>query len=384
VALTQLDHSPQKGKASVGRSGALSNRRPPSRGSRSSRQSVADSLHLIHTQEELEDIVVPRVVNIEVQLESDTKKNNTEERKQSTKITNIIKGSSHSFREQLEEPVIYKQKAEEQYFSPKGFNANQEIRKKLFETRHRRSIGSSNPLLSITLEAEESFRRIKEEVARLAARRRSSSDISESGTQSDVYSHKSAPELQWRKALKKGNEERESLLETACPILEKGEENRSSSDADAIISDRESIADSGIVNRRTVIKIHEKKSKSATDLIAQSSTPSWSRDLHTRRSLRESKEEAPTRIIPVHIDPELEGGINVSIVNPSDIPRKDSTSRMYVRQSDSENRPSRASAFNIKLVHRAHHTGGRRETQLDQAGKGKEESSGSKGCRSAV
>lgn len=349
VALTRLDHSPQKGKASVGRSGALSNRRPPSRGSRSSRRSSADSLHLIQDQQYLEeDLVIPRVVNIEVQLEGDKGCKPVEQKIKVKHTKDLIEGK-FTFREQLQEPISCKHKTEENWKHKESFNANQEIRRKLYETRHRRSIGGSNPLLNFTSEAEESFKRIKEEVAQLAAKRRSSSDISESWPPSNVHSTVSAPEYQRSEVLKKWNEERESLLESASAILEKeGEEHRSSSEADVVISDRESIADSGLVNRRTVIKINEKKSKSATNLIAENSTPLWIRDLETRRSLRGRKEESNSRVIPIHIDSEFEGGINVSIVNQSESPRRDSTSRMYVRQCDSENRPSRASAFNVR------------------------------------
>ncbi|XP_064091794.1 serine/arginine repetitive matrix protein 2-like isoform X2 [Macrobrachium nipponense] len=348
LALTHLDHSLQKGKAFVGRSGALSNRRPPSRESRSSRRSSADSLQLLQDQADLEeDLVIPRVVNIEVQVESQSKESKSREQKSGEKTFNSAQNRDFTFREQLQESKLYK--TNEKRKGLDSFSANQEIRKKLFETRNRRTLGGSNPLLSSTHESEESFRRIKEEVARLAAKRRSSSDISELWPPSDVTSNSSVTDSQRSEAARRWNEERESLLESASTIFEReGEENRSSSEADFVISDRESIADSGLVNRRTVIKISEKKSKSATNLISENPVPLWIRDLQTRRSLRSGKDQSTTRVIPIEVDPSFEGGINVSIVNQPEPPRKESTSRMYVRQSDSENRPSRASAFNVR------------------------------------
>ncbi|XP_066989259.1 LOW QUALITY PROTEIN: uncharacterized protein [Macrobrachium rosenbergii] len=348
LALTHLDHSLQKGKAFVGRSGALSNRRPPSRESRSSRRSSADSLQLLQDQADLEeDLVIPRVVNIEVQVESQNKESKSREQKSGEKAFSSAQNRDFTFREQLHEPKLYK--TNEKRKGLDSFSANQEIRKKLFETRNKRTLGGSNPLLSSTYESEESFRRIKEEVARLAAKRRSSSDISELWPPSDVTSNTSVTDSQRSEAARRWNEERESLLESASTIFEReGEENRSSSEADFVISDRESIADSGLVNRRTVIKISEKKSKSATNLISENPVPLWIRDLQTRRSLRSGKDQSTTRVIPIEVDPSFEGGINVSIVNQPEPPRKESTSRMYVRQSDSENRPSRASAFNVR------------------------------------
>ncbi|XP_068225822.1 serine/arginine repetitive matrix protein 2-like [Palaemon carinicauda] len=349
LALTHLDHSLQKGKAFVGRSGALSNRRPPSRESRSSRRSSADSLQLLQDQADLEeDLVIPRVVNIEVQVENDNKDSkNGDHQKSSEKPINCVRNRDFTFREQLQEPKLYR--THEKRRGLDSFSANQEIRKKLFETRNKKTFGGSNPLLSSTHESEESFRRIKEEVARLAAKRRSSSDITELWPPSDLTSNTSVTDSQRSEAARKWNEERESLLESASTIFEReGDENRSSSEADFVISDRESIADSGLVNRRTVIKISEKKSKSATNLISENPVPLWIRDLQTRRSLRSGKDQSTTRVIPIEVDPAFEGGINVSIVNQPEPPRKESTSRMYVRQSDSENRPSRASAFNVR------------------------------------
>ncbi|XP_037804195.1 uncharacterized protein LOC119598600 isoform X2 [Penaeus monodon] len=362
VALTRLDHSYQKGKASVGRSGALSHRRPPSRGSRSSRRSSADSLHLLLDQQEVEeDLVVPRVVNIEVQLENSSKEE--EDARKKSRIEDDPPSASRksearpSFSEEKNEvPTPSSAKAEEdrawEGSCCSSVDHRSEIRRRLFESRHRRSgalVGGSNPLLNhFSSEAEESYRRIKEEVTRLAAKRRSSSDISGSRPPSEseaTHDHK--------QQLRRWSEERDSsFLESASVTLgREGEDNRSSSEADVVISDRESIADSGLVNRRTVITINEKKSKSATSLTPEDSTPLWIRDLQTRRSLRlGGKDEAASnsRVIPIHIDPDFDGGINVSIVSQPDPSRRDSTSRMYVRQSDSENRPSRASAFNVR------------------------------------
>ncbi|XP_042235509.1 uncharacterized protein LOC121875150 isoform X2 [Homarus americanus] len=406
VALTRLDHSPQKGKAYVGRSGALSHRRPPSR---SSRRSSADSLQLLLDQQDLDtDLVIPRVVNIEVQFEGKAKDRKQKERQVAGKQTGSFKehrderqfackqirdvkdhreetdinhtqaedtkehkkqrhfpcrdtrdfkNHSLSFREELNDALEAKHKPErkqEESNKPRGLDARQEIRRKLFENRYRRSdasVGGSNPLLNnFSSESEESFRRIKEEVARLAAKRRSSSDISDSRTPSDYsFSCGSAQEDERRESLRRWSEERESVFDSASLLLDKNlEENRSSSEADVVISDRESIADSGLVNRRTVITINEKKSKSASSLTPEEpTTPLWVRDLQTRRSLR-GKDQAPPRLIPIEIDQDFEGGINVSIVSQTEPNRKDSTSRMYVRQSDSENRPSRASAFNVR------------------------------------
>ncbi|ROT64525.1 hypothetical protein C7M84_017531 [Penaeus vannamei] len=362
VALTRLDHSYQKGKASVGRSGALSHRRPPSRGSRSSRRSSADSLHLLLDQQEVEeDLVVPRVVNIEVQLESSAKEEEDAEKK--SRLEDDPPSASRksearpSFSEEKKEvPPPSSAKPEEdrawEGSCCSSVDHRSEIRRRLFESRHRRSgglVGGSNPLLNhFSSEAEESYRRIKEEVTRLAAKRRSSSDISGSRPPSEseaTHDHK--------QQLRRWSEERDSsFLESASVTLgREGEDNRSSSEADVVISDRESIADSGLVNRRTVITINEKKSKSATSLTPEDSTPLWIRDLQTRRSLRlGGKDEAASnsRVIPIHIDPDFDGGINVSIVSQPEPSRRDSTSRMYVRQSDSENRPSRASAFNVR------------------------------------
>ncbi|XP_063602241.1 serine/arginine repetitive matrix protein 2-like isoform X1 [Penaeus indicus] len=362
VALTRLDHSYQKGKASVGRSGALSHRRPPSRGSRGSRRSSADSLHLLLDQQDVEeDLVVPRVVNIEVQLENSGKEEEDTQKK--SRIEDDPPSASRksearpSFSEEKNEaPTPSSAKAEEdrawEGSCCSSVDHRSEIRRRLFESRHRRSgalVGGSNPLLNhFSSEAEESYRRIKEEVTRLAAKRRSSSDISGSRPPSEseaTHDHK--------QQLRRWSEERDSsFLESASVTLgREGEDNRSSSEADVVISDRESIADSGLVNRRTVITINEKKSKSATSLTPEDSTPLWIRDLQTRRSLRlGGKDEAASssRVIPIHIDPDFDGGINVSIVSQPDPSRRDSTSRMYVRQSDSENRPSRASAFNVR------------------------------------
>ncbi|XP_042868500.1 serine/arginine repetitive matrix protein 2-like isoform X2 [Penaeus japonicus] len=362
VALTRLDHSYQKGKASVGRSGALSHRRPPSRGSRSSRRSSADSLQLLLDQQEVEeDLVVPRVVNIEVQLETSGKEEEDREEKKSRleeEAPPSRKSESRpSFSEEKKEaPAPSCAKAEEERAWEgsccSSVDHRSEIRRRLFESRHRRSgslVGGSNPLLNhFSSEAEESYRRIKEEVTRLAAKRRSSSDISGSRPPSESESTRDH-----RQQLRRWSEERDSsFLESASVTLgREGEDNRSSSEADVVISDRESIADSGLVNRRTVITINEKKSKSATSLTPEDSTPLWIRDLQTRRSLRlGGKDEAPSnaRVIPIHIDPDFDGGINVSIVSQPEPSRRDSTSRMYVRQSDSENRPSRASAFNVR------------------------------------
>nr|XP_045598885.1 uncharacterized protein LOC123758475 [Procambarus clarkii] len=357
VALSRLDHAPQKGKAFIGRSGALSHRRPPSRSSRGSRRSSADSLHLVVDQQALEaDLVIPRVVNVEVQLESDGHKDcQREKRLNCENIARNLRVYSQSFREELTDTLKanhtqHTNKEEKKKSS--GLDAKHEIRRKLFENRYRRSgtsVGGSNPLLNnSSSEAEESFRRIKEEVARLAAKRRSSSDISDSRTSSDYsYSYNSAQEDQKNDA-RQWSEERDSVFDSASVALEKSpEENRSSSEAEVVISDRESIADSGLVNRRTVITINGKKSKSASCLTQGNSTPLWIRDLQTRRSLRET-EPTQSRLVPVQIDTEFEGGINVCIVSQAEQNRKDSTSRMYVRQSDSENRPSRASAFNVR------------------------------------
>ncbi|XP_071523552.1 uncharacterized protein [Panulirus ornatus] len=353
VALTRLDHSHQKGKASVGRSGALSNRRPPSRGSRNSKRSSADSLQLALDHQDLEVVDLeeetPRVVNIEVHLDGgEAAEEHGVEREFTRKD---FKEHSLSFREELGDELqkrqVKQQVRQEGERRQNSIEARQEIRRRLLQNRYRRSgasVGGSNPLLNnFSTEAEESFRRIKEEVARLAAKRRSSSDISDSRAPSD-----STRDDQRSDSFRRWSEDRESLFDSASVLLDRNaEDNRSSSEADFVISDRESIADSGLVNRRTVITISEKKSKSATNLNPEDSTPLWIRDLQTRRSLR-GKDQAPSRIVPIHLDPEFDGGINVSIVNQAEPNRKDSTSRMYVRQSDSENRPSRASAFNVR------------------------------------
>ncbi|XP_063851616.1 serine/arginine repetitive matrix protein 2-like isoform X2 [Scylla paramamosain] len=301
VALTRLDHSPQKGKGCVGRSGALSHRRPPSRGSR---RSSADSLHLLQDQHTLNDHddddpeppPAPRVVNIEVKLEEPP-------------------------REQPARPRTFEGREREcgvPRDSPRQHDKRQELRRRLLEGCSRRTpSGGSNPhLSSATCEAEEAFRRIKQEVARLAAKRRSSTDLSDSRTPS---------ELLWSCDDSLG-----SVGDSASVVVGRGgEEQRSSSEADVVISDRESVADSGLVSRRTVITISSKKSKSASSLASsQDTAPLWLRDQQTRRSLRGCQP--------------LEEGISVSIVS------RDATSRMYVRQSDAEDRPSRASAFNVR------------------------------------
>ncbi|XP_050697671.1 serine/arginine repetitive matrix protein 2-like [Eriocheir sinensis] len=278
VALTRLDHSPQKGKGCVGRSGA----QPPPPSLRGSRRSSADSLHLLQDQhglDENEDDARPRPPCPPCRTGG-----------ASTGVTPLG--------------------------TPPQHDARQELRRRLLQGRARRTpTGGSNPLLtSVTSEAEEAFRRIKEEVARLAAKRRSSSDLLDSRAGSDLL---------WS-----GDD---SVGDSASVALGRGgEEQRSSSEADVVISDRESVASSGQVSRRTVITISSKKSKSASSLASsQDSAPLWLRDQQTRRSLRGDRQP-------------LEAGISVSIVS------RDATSRMYVRQSDAEDRPSRASAFNVR------------------------------------
>ncbi|KAK3851697.1 hypothetical protein Pcinc_041673 [Petrolisthes cinctipes] len=358
VVLTRLDHSHQKGKGFVGRSGALSQRRPPSRGSRRSSTESLSHPQNHHYQESHH--TSSRVVNIPVHLEGDLQPEAQHRHFECT--TNWSQRQCNSQESEQQQTTASRDTTQQQPPSKHPLQqqtpsarftscqARKEARRKLLEQRSRRTLGAaggSNPLLNTcTTEAEETFRRIKEEVARLAAKRRSSTDVSDTCTISDTSWQDSVRDLRLQKNLRGCTEEHESLLDSASVALERNaDETRSSSEADVVISDRESIADSGLVNRRTVITISQKKSKSATSLTSEDSTPLWIRDLQTRRSLRSN--EAASRLVPIQVDPDFQGGINVSIVSQAD-QRKDSTSRMYVRQSDSENRPSRASAFNVR------------------------------------
>ncbi|XP_076052862.1 uncharacterized protein LOC143032120 isoform X4 [Oratosquilla oratoria] len=369
VALTRLDHSPQKVKGAVGRSGALGSRRPPSRGSRrSSAESVA-SLHLEDEREEEgeqekkdqqqhlnkeDDLVIPRVVDADVQSSSKDHSNkdyfserNSELLSERSFVSDTRKSAYVRKAPSLSDNNRLRSLTDKLYSSGDQLNSSREILHssgdKLNNTAARLNSSRESvpsPLLSrLFRESGTTFEKNKDNV-NVPGNNKSNKKKLNCITQiyqplvlqSEVVSLSSF-----------------SGLESASQIERR--DSRSSSEADVVISDRESIADSGVVNRRTVIRINEKKSKSASSLVSKEEEedvePLWIRDLNSRRSLREEK-KGVQRIIPIEIYPEVHGGINVSIVSQPDPYRKDSTSRMFVRQCDSENRPTRASAFNVR------------------------------------
>lgn len=324
MALTRLDHSHQNFKASLGRSGALSNRRPPSRSSRaSSHASRKSSVESIGCLEDLgleEHLVAPKVVNIDVHLEGGGIVNNEAARKEVIYSQKKKKEQSRKETRSVEDILL---KAPHKDREKRPYHLNVKNKPPLLFT--------STPLLnycdSASVSSEDILNNIKKTYSKQAK--------SEGYQTPDLLDDYFYPSL-------------DSFNHHSSK--ERLDNPESSSETEVHISDRESIADSGVVNRRTVIKISE-KSKSASNLERKEESPEreWGRNLPNRRSLRTPKEFTED---PLLEKSEFLGGINVSIKNSSenipDSKRRDSTSRMYVRQGDTENRPTRASAFNVR------------------------------------
>ena len=325
AALTRLDHSHQKEKASVARAGTP--RRPPSRSSRgssrASKKSSCENLSLLNYEEfDNESIVIPRIVNIEVRLEEGTETNVNVATERHSNIENKPKSTSTpcftDFSSRLHSPRLLKSDLRHEHASLGYVLSNKNIGQK----------SSYSKLKDLNY--------CESDISDCTNKSKSSDYISNLNIcSSSLYSNYS------------DSQKLELLNKTpnTYDIDVKINENKTSSDTEVAISDHESIADSGVVNRRTIIRINE-KSKSANSLSEDNTEPLWVRDLSSRRSLRSAQEYPRERIVPITVDSDFCGGINVSI-KENEPQRKDVT-RMYVRGSDSENRPARASAFNVR------------------------------------
>ena len=149
-------------------------------------------------------------------------------------------------------------------------------------------------------------------------------------------------------------------------ICFKNVETRSSSSnsTEVVISDRESVTDSGDVNRRTIIHISRNRSLSSpsasytNNYLASSSE--FYRSLSARRSLLSDRFSDLTSCSTTTDNQSsvTSGRIRVSISNGGcnkgastslqEFDPHACSSRMFVKQSDALNRPSRASAFNVR------------------------------------
>ncbi|KAB7507798.1 hypothetical protein Anas_04389 [Armadillidium nasatum] len=276
VALTRLDHSPQNYKASIGRSGALSNRRPPSRASRASsntsRKSSFDSLSRFEDFAGLdeEDLVVPKIVNIEVQLEDGGVVNSTESKSDINKYHkfchNIVNDNNNTKfnvnnikKESKSAENILKclSSTFTKFPQSENLNKNSSFIKKL--NSHSNTISKSTPLLNFS-----DIHSVNSDTILENIRNKYSKEIKSEGYKTPT--------------LLDSQSDLSSNYSSRFPVLpkEKYDNVESSSETEVVISDRESIAESGVVNRKTVIKISE-KSKSASNLDKEKSTSEWVR-----------------------------------------------------------------------------------------------------------
>lgn len=115
----------------------------------------------------------------------------------------------------------------------------------------------------------------------------------------------------------------------------------SSGSTECIISDRESLTDQGEVNLKTVIRI-KKKSKSSP-LVTEESKNTFVRNFEPRRSLRPINNESKlkTDIVPGKIKVSIAPKAKTGDVLPNH-------SRMFVKQSDAQNRNAKVSSFNVR------------------------------------
>ena len=122
-------------------------------------------------------------------------------------------------------------------------------------------------------------------------------------------------------------------------------ERLSSSDStEVIISDRESLTDSGEINRKTVIHISRKKSRSSPVFPTQEEKEFSDTSTNvnsTRPALSNKHWKGSSGFEDVN-------KFKISIHSKGRDEILPSYSRMYVKQSDAWNRPSRASAFNVR------------------------------------